>query len=45
MLTLLIAIAWGWSIVNPKMSTKIMLIAIAVTIANVFNVVLWHNSE
>lgn len=42
-LTLLVAISWGWSIIHTNFQTKYKLIVGVVTLLNVVNVILWHS--
>lgn len=44
-LTLLIAISWGWSMIHTNFQAKYKLIVIGTTLLNVTNVVLWHSME
>lgn len=44
-LTLLIAISWGWSITHTKFPGKYKIVVVIVALLNLINVILWHSME
>lgn len=42
--TMLISVAWGWTIIHMNFQIKYQLIAVAVTLVNVVCAGLWHYS-